>query len=78
MTNHCLCQAKCSNGNSSCHSPTACEQGHTVDDLVDFDETTLKLVADNMKNPGGQIPNPDPNASPRTMIPHPPFTFGAK
>ena len=51
---------------------------NTMDDLIDFDKTTLKLMADNMKNPGSRIPNPDPNAAPGTTIPHPPFTFGAK
>ena len=54
------------------------EGNNTVDDLIDFNETTLKLLADTMKNPGGHIPNPDPNATPGTMIPHPPFTYGAK
>ena len=38
----------------------------------------ILFMADNMKNPSSQIPNPDHNTTPRTTIPHPPFTFGAK
>ena len=50
----------------------------TVDDLIDFDKDTLQQVADNLRRPGGRIPNPDPNAPPGSTIPQPPFTFGAK
>ena len=35
---------------------------NTVHNLINSDETTLKLMADNMKNPGSWIPNPDPIA----------------
>ena len=31
----------------------------TPDDLADFDKDTIRQVAQNLRNPGGQIPNPD-------------------
>ena len=49
-----------------------------VGDLVDFDKETLKQVADNLRRPGGRVPNPDPGAPPGAMISTPPFVFGAK
>ena len=49
-----------------------------VGDLVDFDKETLKQVADNLRRPGGRVPNPDPGAAAGAMIPTPPFIFGAK
>ena len=48
------------------------------DDLTGFDKDTMKTVADNLRNPGGRIPNPDPNAPPGSTIARPPFVFGAK
>ena len=50
----------------------------TVRDLQEFNKEMLKMVADNLRNPGGRIPNPDPNAPPGATIPRPPFPFGAK
>ena len=50
----------------------------TVEDLLDFDEASLKLLGDNLRRPGGMIANPAPNAAPGAMIPVPPFVFGAK
>ena len=50
----------------------------TVDDLGEFQKASLKQVVDNLRNPGGKIPNPDPNAAQGATIPTPPFTFGAK
>jgi hypothetical protein len=53
-----------------------------VGDLEDFDETTLKQIADNLRRPGGRVP--DPNAGEEggppegATIPTPPFVFGAK
>ena len=32
----------------------------TVNDLLGFDKETFKQVVDNLRNPGGRIPNPDP------------------
>ena len=49
-----------------------------VDDLVDFDKDTLQKVADNLRRPGGRVPDPTPNAAPGASIPTPPFVFGAK
>jgi hypothetical protein len=50
----------------------------TVDDLIDFDKDTLQQVADNLRRPGGRIPDPTPGAAPGATIPTPPFVFGAK
>ena len=49
-----------------------------VDDLGEFQKASLKQVFDNLRNLGGRIPNPDPNAAQGATIPMPPFTFGAK
>ena len=35
-------------------------------------------LADNLRKPGGRIPDPNPNAAPGATIPTPAFTFGAK
>ena len=50
----------------------------TVNDLVDFDKDTLKQVADNLRRPGGRVPDPDPGAAAGATIPTPLFVFGAK
>lgn len=50
----------------------------TVDDLVDFDKVTLKQVAENLRRPGGRVPDTDPGAAPGATIPTPAFVFGAK
>lgn len=49
-----------------------------VGDLVDFDKDTLQQIADNLRRPGGRIPDPAPNAPEGATIPTPPFVFGAK
>jgi hypothetical protein len=49
-----------------------------VPDLSDFDKDILIQVADNLRRPGGRIPNPDPNAPAGSTIAQPPFFFGAK
>ena len=49
-----------------------------VHDLSDFDKDTITQVADNLRRPGGRIPNPDPNAAPGSTIAQPPFVFSAK
>ena len=51
---------------------------NNVGDLVDFDKYTFKKVANNLRRPGGRIPDPDPNSSTGATIPMPPFTFGVK
>jgi hypothetical protein len=50
----------------------------TFDDLINFDKDTLQQVADNLRRPGGRIPDPTPGAAPGATIPTPPFVFGAK
>ena len=50
----------------------------TVDDLTDFDEASLKLLSDNLRRPGGMVPDPAPNAQAGAMVPAQPFVFGAK
>ena len=50
----------------------------TPEDLIDFDKDSLKQVADNLRSPGGWIPNPDPNTPAGSTIARPPFVFGAK
>ena len=50
----------------------------TVNDLANFDKDSLSQLADNLRKPGGHVPDPNPNAAPGAMIPTPAFTFGAK
>jgi hypothetical protein len=50
----------------------------TASDLSDFDKDTLTQVAENLRRPGGRIPNSDPNAPAGATIAQPPFVFGAK
>jgi hypothetical protein len=49
-----------------------------VKDLADFDKESLQQLADNLRRPGGRVPDPNPNANPGTTIPTPAFVFGAK
>jgi hypothetical protein len=49
-----------------------------VQDLADFEKESLQQLADNLKRPGGRVPDPNPNAAPGTTIPTPAFVFGAK
>jgi hypothetical protein len=54
----------------------------TIDDLVDFDEESLKQVAENLRRPAGRIPDPTigvaGGVAVGATIPCPPFAFGAK
>ena len=50
----------------------------SVADLVDFDKDMLSQIAENLRRPGGRIPDPNPAAPAGTSIPSPPFVFGAK
>ena len=50
----------------------------TIPDLADFDKETLQQVADNLRKPGGRVPDPNPGAAAGATIPTPPFVFGAK
>ena len=49
-----------------------------IADLVEFDEGSLKQITDNLRRPGGRVPDPDPNAAAGATIPTPAFVFGAK
>jgi hypothetical protein len=49
-----------------------------VQDLADFEKESLQQLADNLRKPGGRIPDPNPNAAPGATIPTPAFVFGAK
>ena len=56
----------------------ALEGIQTVNDLADFDKEALQQLADNLRCPGGRVPNPDPGAAIGSTIPTPAFVFGAK
>ena len=49
-----------------------------VADLADFDKDTLSQISENLRRPGGRIPDPSPLANAGATIPTPPFVFGAK
>ena len=49
-----------------------------INDLVDFDEDSLKQVAENLRRPAGRMADPTPGAVVGATIPIPPFAFGAK
>ena len=50
----------------------------SVSDLADFNKASLQQLADNLRHPGGCVPDPNPTAQPGSTIPTPPFVFGAK
>ena len=45
---------------------------------MDFNKDSLQQLADNLRRPGGRVPDPNPKAKPGSTIPNPPFVFGAK
>ena len=45
---------------------------------ADFDKDSLQQLADNLRCPGGRVPDPNPGAPAGATIPTPPFIFGAK
>ena len=49
-----------------------------VSDLADFDKDGLQQLADNLRRPGGRVPDPNPGAAAGATIPTPSFVFGAK
>ena len=49
-----------------------------ITDLVEFDSDSMKQNTDNLRRPGGRVPNPDPDAADGATIPTPTFVFGAK
>ena len=50
----------------------------SISDLADFNKDSLQQLADNLRHPGGRVPDPNPTAQPGSTIPTPPFVFGAK
>ena len=50
----------------------------TINDLQDFDKDSLQQVADNLRRPGGRVPDPNPAAAEGATIPTPLFISGAK
>ena len=50
----------------------------SIADLTDFEKDSLQQLADNLRKPGGRIPDPDPNAPAGATNPTPAFTYGAK
>ena len=50
----------------------------TVADLADFDKDSLQQLADNLRRPGGCVPDPNLGAPAGATIPTPPFVLGAK
>ena len=56
-----------------------CAEGiEAVADLADFDKESLQQLADNLRHPGGCVPDPNPGAPAGATILTPPFVFGAK
>ena len=63
------------------HDAVIALEGEGIDavtDLAEFDKESFKMIAENLRNPGGRTPNPDPGAAAGATIPRPPFPFGAK
>ena len=56
----------------------AAEGLEDLTDLVEFDPESLKQITDNLRRPGGRVPDPNPNAALGATIPTPAFIFGAK
>ena len=50
----------------------------TVGDLQDFDDETFKQLVENLRKPGGMIPDPNPAAPAGAVIQTPAFVIGAK
>ena len=50
----------------------------SINDLADFDKDSLQQLADNLRCPGGCIPDLNPGAAPGAMILTPPFVFRVK
>lgn len=49
-----------------------------VTDLQAFNDVTFKQIVENLRKPGGTIPNPDPAAAPGAVVRTPSFVLGAK
>ena len=49
-----------------------------VADLADLEKQSLQQLTDNLRKPGGRIPDPNPNTALGATIPTPAFTYGTK
>ena len=49
-----------------------------VADLAGFEKQFLQQLGDNLRKPGGRVPDPDRNAALGATIPMPSFAHGAK
>ena len=49
----------------------------TISDMADFEKETLQQMANNLRKPGGRVPDPNPAAAAGATIPTLPFVFGA-
>ena len=49
-----------------------------VADLADFNKDSIQQLADNLRCPGGRVPDPNPGAPPGSTIPTPPFVFASR
>ena len=49
-----------------------------VDDISDFDKTTIEQLAVNLRRPAGRVEDPEHSDNAYTMIPTPLFVFGAR
>ena len=43
----------------------------SLPDLADFDKDTLQQLTDNLRKPGGRVPDPNPGTAPGATIPTP-------
>ena len=50
----------------------------TMSDLVKFDRLSIKQIADNLRRPGGRVPDPSPQATVGSTVPNPSFVFSTK
>ena len=50
----------------------------SIADLTDFEKDSLLQLANNLRKPGGRIPDPAPKAPAGATIPMPAFTYGTK
>ena len=49
-----------------------------LSDLVEFNKASLKQISENLRRPGGRVPDPDQPIDDHATIPTPAFVFGAK
>ena len=47
-------------------------------DLVDFDEDSIKSISENLRRPGGRVPDTTPSAAVGATVPASPFVFRTK